>query len=95
MSRHPAEDPVGAGLRHGKAHGVSRFLGQAFEGLVLSAGVALTGGRKEAFLLLGLDAIVENRNHNKQFKQALSRLFAALEAMGEEPDPELKAQVKE
>jgi DNA-binding NtrC family response regulator len=54
-------------------------LADAFSGMVLEAGVELTGDLAAAFRLFGEDGLVQARNHHKSFDRARAKLQAALE----------------
>ncbi|MFO0685052.1 MAG: sigma 54-interacting transcriptional regulator [Sandaracinus sp.] len=52
-------------------------------GAVLRAAIERVGNLKDAYLLFGADALVENRNHTKHFKRVTLALDALLAALDE------------
>ncbi|HEX7839735.1 MAG TPA: sigma 54-interacting transcriptional regulator [Kofleriaceae bacterium] len=70
---------------------LSLELADAFRGLILGAAVQQTGSRDEAFLLLGQEPLLKNRNHHRALRRELSRVRELLRLLGGDVDPELQA----
>lgn len=67
----------------------------ALRGLVLEAGVRRLGHLRDVYCLLGGEAVVHSRNHNREYKRELekvSRLEAALESTPSAASGETKAR---
>jgi transcriptional regulator of acetoin/glycerol metabolism len=74
---------------------LSLDLADAFRGMVLSAAVQETGGRDEAFVLLGQDALLKNRNHHRALRREFLRVRELLRVLGGEADRDLEAMLDE
>ena len=68
---------------------MSLDLCDAFRGMVLGAAVQRCGSREKAFLLLGQEALLKNRNHHRTLRRELDRLRELLATVGGEVDPGL------
>jgi len=66
-------------------------LAEAFRGMVLGAAVQRTGNRDDAFLLLGQELLLKNRNHHRALRRELSRVRELLRVLGGEIDQDLQA----
>ena len=62
----------------------------AFKAAVLLAAVRERGGKEEGFRFLGLDSLVDNRNHHRALRREAARLDALCEALGEELSEDLR-----
>lgn len=62
-------------------------LADALRGFVLGAAVQKLGNKEDAFRLLGKEAMVQNRNHQKTFKRDLERVDALCRAIGDKDNP--------
>lgn len=71
---------------------LSLDMSEAFRGMVLAAAVQRVGSR-DAFVLLGRDTLLKNRNHHRTLRNELVRVRELLRALGGEPDPELEAML--
>jgi hypothetical protein len=60
-------------------------------GLVLGAAVQQSGGREEAFVLLGQQQLLKNRNHHRAYRRELARVRELLLVIGGEIEPQLAA----
>jgi transcriptional regulator with AAA-type ATPase domain len=63
---------------------------ETLRGLVLAAAV-LRRGRDEAFVLLGQQALLKNRNHHRALRRELDRVRDLVRVTGADPDPDLAA----
>ncbi len=54
---------------------------EALGGLVLEAGVRRLGDLREVYRLLGGDAVVKSRNHNREFRRELAKVSRLEEAL--------------
>ncbi|MGH2899616.1 MAG: sigma-54-dependent Fis family transcriptional regulator, partial [Solirubrobacteraceae bacterium] len=63
----------------------------AFRGMVLGAAVQETGDRDEAFVLLGQEPLLKNRNHHRTLRRELSRVRELLRLLGDDIDEDLQA----
>ena len=61
-------------------------LTEAFRGFVLGTAVQRVG-RDEAFLLLGRENLVKNRNHQKALRRELEKVDLLLRALGQDASP--------
>jgi Sigma-54 interaction domain len=68
-------------------------LTEAFRGMVLGAAVRQRG-RDEAFVLLGQQPLIKNRNHHRALKRELMRVRELVRAVGGEVDAELAAALE-
>jgi DNA-binding NtrC family response regulator len=66
-------------------------LADAFRGLVLGAALQQTGSRDGAFVVLGQEPLLKNRNHHRALHRELSRVRELLRLLGSDVDPELQA----
>jgi len=66
-------------------------LTDAFRGMVLGAAVQQTGDRDEAFVLLGQEPLLKNRNHHRTLRRELSRVRELLRLLGDDIDEDLQA----
>jgi DNA-binding NtrC family response regulator len=66
-------------------------LAEAFRGMVLGAAVQRTGNRDDAFLLVGQELLLKNRNHHRALRRELSRVRELLRVLGGEIDQDLQA----
>ena len=64
---------------------------EVLRGLVLSAAVLRSGNREDAFILLGQQQLLKNRNHHRALRRELHRVRDLLAVIGGEIDPELAA----
>jgi DNA-binding NtrC family response regulator len=71
--------------------GLSLEMIEAFRGMVLGAAVQQTGDRDAAFVLLGQDTLIKNRNHHRTLKRELARVRELVRLLGGSVDPELQA----
>jgi hypothetical protein len=77
--------------RRGTSAGpLSLDMADAFRGLVLAAAVQRRG-RDEAFVLLGQQQLLKNRNHHRALKRELLRVRELLRMVGGDVDPALAA----
>jgi transcriptional regulator with AAA-type ATPase domain len=67
----------------------------AFCGLVLAAAIVRLGGREEAFAMFGLEQLLKNRNHQRFLRRELARVRRLVSTLGDPPDPDLAALLKE
>jgi len=72
------------------ASSLSLEMADAFRGLVLAAAVQRRG-RDDAFVLLGQQQLLKNRNHHRALKRETERVRELLRLMGGEVDPALAA----
>jgi transcriptional regulator with AAA-type ATPase domain len=70
-------------------------LTDAFRGLVLAAAIGRLGSREEAFAMFGLEQLLKNRNHQRALRRELARVRRLASLLGESPDPDLAALLKE
>ena len=63
----------------------------AFRGMVLGAAVQQSGDRDEAFVLLGQEPLLKNRNHHRTLRRELSRVRELLRLLGDDIDEDLQA----
>lgn len=63
---------------------------EALKGLVLAAALERSQSREEAFLLLGKENLVQNRNHQRIWRAEMKRLEAALRALEQEAPAPLR-----
>jgi DNA-binding NtrC family response regulator len=63
----------------------------AFRGMVLGAAVQETGNRDDAFVLLGQEPLLKNRNHHRTLRRELSRVRELLRLLGDDIDEDLQA----
>jgi DNA-binding NtrC family response regulator len=64
-------------------------------GLVLGAAVQRSCNREEAFVLLGQEQLLKNRNHHRALRRELERVREFVNKVGGELDPELAALLAE
>ncbi|AKT43944.1 sigma-54-dependent transcriptional regulator [Chondromyces crocatus] len=67
---------------------------EAFRGMVMGAAVQLRGDRDEAFVLLGQQQLLKNRNHHRALRRELERVRELLRLVGGEPDMVLAEQLE-
>jgi transcriptional regulator with AAA-type ATPase domain len=70
-------------------------LTNAFPGLVLAAAIGRLGSQEEAFAMFGLEQLLKNRNHQRALRRELARVRRLVDVLGESPDPDLAALLKE
>ncbi len=63
---------------------------EAFRGMVLGAAVQQAGDRDLAFVLLGQEPLLKNRNHHRALRRELSRVRELVQLLGGELDPDLQ-----
>lgn len=64
-------------------------LSEAFCGLVLAAAICRLGNRDEVFVMFGLEHLIKSRNHQRLLRRELARVRKLVNALGEEPNPDL------
>lgn len=67
----------------------------AFCGLVLAAAIGRLGSREDAFAMFGLEHLLKNRNHQRFLRRELARVRRLVSTLGEPPDSNLAAVLKE
>jgi DNA-binding NtrC family response regulator len=77
--------------RRGGGAPLSLEMTEALRGLVLGAAVQQTGNRDEAFVLLGQELLLKNRNHHRALRRELSRVRELVQLLGGEVDQDLQA----
>jgi DNA-binding NtrC family response regulator len=77
--------------RGGGAAPLALEMTDAFRGMVLGAAVQETGNRDEAFVLLGQEPLLKNRNHHRTLRRELSRVRELLRLLGDDIDEDLQA----
>ena len=66
-------------------------MAKILRGMILGAAVQHTGSRDEAFLLLGQEQLLKNRNHHHALRRELSRVRELVRLLGCGMHPELQA----
>ena len=66
----------------------------AFRACVLHAARLRTGDVRAVFELFGKDQVVAGRNHLREFRREMARLRALCDALGIEPDPDVRASLQ-
>ena len=69
---------------------MSLDLVDAFRGMVLAAAVHVSVDKDEAFVLLGQELLLKNRNHHRALKRELLRVRDLLLELGEDADATLE-----
>ena len=77
--------------RRGGAAALALDLAEAFRGMVLGAAVQHTANRDDAFVLLGQEPLLKNRNHHRALRRELARVRELVRVLGGDVDPELQA----
>jgi DNA-binding NtrC family response regulator len=79
-----AERRRAAGSAEAPADGLDLDLADAIRGFVLGIAAQKLGNKEDAFRLLGKEAMVQNRNHQKAWKREMERVDALCRAVGDE-----------
>ena len=66
-------------------------MAEALRGMIVGAAVQETGDRDEAFVLLGQEPLLKNRNHHRALRRELARVRELVRLLGGEVDRELQA----
>lgn len=66
-------------------------MAEVLRGMILGAAVQHTGSRDEAFVLLGQEPLLKNRNHHRALRRELSRVRELIRLLRCEVHPELQA----
>lgn len=66
-------------------------MAEVLRGMVLGAAVQHAGSRDEAFVLLGQEPLLKNRNHHRALRRELSRVRELVRLLGCDVHPELQA----
>jgi transcriptional regulator with AAA-type ATPase domain len=87
-----AQGFVREALRRSGGGGVlSLDLADAFRGFALVAALQETGSRDDAFVLLGKQPLLKNRNHHRTLRRELERVRELVKELGGEIDRDLQA----
>jgi transcriptional regulator with AAA-type ATPase domain len=73
-------------VREAQVRRLDLDLADAFRGFVLGSAI-LQLGRDEAFILLGKETLVRNRNHHKSLRREMEKVDGLLRAIGESKSP--------
>jgi DNA-binding NtrC family response regulator len=79
--------------RRGGGQPLTLEVTDAFRGMVLGAAVQETGSRDDAFVLLGQEPLLKNRNHHRTLRRELARVRDLLRLLGGDIDEDLQAML--
>jgi DNA-binding NtrC family response regulator len=80
-----------AARRRGGSAPLPLEMTDVFRGMVLGAAVLQAGDRDAAFLLLGQEPLLKNRNHHRALRRELARARELVQLLGGDIDAELQA----